>query len=935
MTKLNVLARASASAVALSAGMAMVSVAAEAAELHGRVLDEISKSALPGAVVSINGTNFSATAERDGSFAFPNLKPGIYTLSIEYVGYPDKTVSISVGAAAPAAVTIALVREETVETVTVSGMRQAERVALQVKRSSDAIIDTLYSNDVGKLPDQNVAEAVRRLPGVTVSTDQGEGRYAVIRGAAPNLANVTVNGQTAPAPEADSRQIKLDDIPASLIGSLTVNKTLTPDLDANAIAGAIDISTLSAFDRSSGFLYFRAATGTYNLSGKRPYEVDVTGGNTFGANQQFGLVASANFSLRPLNSENFGSGGPTWTAGIPNNMQVRDYNLTRTRAGAVLNFDWHAAENLDLFVRTTYSSFADKETRDRFTVTTGTVTGSSFTGGAATRYVRSREEDDHTINFSTGGKYVEGLNIFKLEATYSEAIKTDPRRDEWTFKGPSAVTGTLDLSQFTYLVTPDSTAYDPSKYTFSALKKDHREAAENLFQVRGDYERALSFLDGDSSIKAGFKWSERVKKYDIESLSYKASKSTLTLATTVNGSPVSYYGDKAATYEGRYTFGPRVDYTVAESYFAANYGTAHACDTNAAGGFVCDPVASTSASNSGDYNIKEDVVAGYVMADLKFGKLQLIPGVRIEGTDGTYGSKAVATLTSGGVPVITPNTNSNSYLDVFPGINARYDVMDDLVLRGAITTAIGRPDYNQIPAYVVVDTTTNQVSQGNPNLKPLHSRNFDLSVEYYLPGQGIIALSGFYKDIDDPIYAQSLTGQSGTFGGYALSGATVSSYFNAGSGEIKGLEVNLSDQFTFLPTPFDGLGASANLAVIDSKANGLPGRTDALPLAQQSKYVSTLQVFYEKYGFTARLAYSYRSKWLDAVGGSKATDTYTMANGQLDARLSYDISDSLTVFTEGANLNGSRWRRYIGNAGQAYESERYSWSVRSGIQLKL
>ncbi|GAA0548787.1 TonB-dependent receptor [Rhizomicrobium palustre] len=931
MTKFKGLARASASAIALSA--ALLAVPAAAAELRGRVYDEISKSALPGAVISVDGTALSATASRDGSFSFPNLKPGIYKIKIEYVGYPDKAMQVSIGAAAPETLSIPLVREETIEAVTVTGMRQAERVALQVKRSDDAIVETLYSNDVGKLPDQNVAEAVRRLPGVTVANDQGEGRYAVIRGAAPNLANVTVNGQTAPAPEADSRQVKLDDIPASLIGSLTVNKTLTADMDANAIAGAIDITTLSAFDRSSGFLYGRVSTGVYNLSGLNPYEIDLTGGNTFGANDQFGLVLSANYSTRPINSENFGSGGPSWTNGIPNNMQIRDYNLNRIRAGAVLNFDWHASEHLDLFARTTFSSFSDKETRDRFTVTTGTVTGSTFTGGAGTRYVRSREEDDHTINFSTGGKYTLGENIFKLEATYSEAIKTDPRRDEWTFKGPSKITGTLNLSQFTYLVTPDASAYDPAQYAFSGLKKDHREAAENLFQLRGDYERALSIFDGDSSLKAGFKWSERVKKYDVESLSYKASKSSLTMATLVSGTPVGYYGAKKATYDGRYTFGPRVDYTTAEAYFAANYGN-HACDTSAAGGFVCDPVGSASASASSDYNIKEDIIAGYVMANLKFGKLQLIPGVRVEATDGTYASKAVATTVSGGVPVITPNSTKNSYLDVFPGINARYDVTEDMVLRGAVTTAIGRPDYNEIPAYVVVDTTMNQVSMGNPNLKPLRSRNFDLSAEYYLPGQGIIALSAFYKDIDDPIYAQSVL-STGTFGGYALSNATVSSFFNAGSGEIKGLELNISDQFTFLPGALNGLGASANFALIDSKATGIPGRSDVRPLAQQSKYVSTLQVFYEKYGFTARLAYSYRSKWLDTLGTSKASDVYTLPNGQLDARISYDIADNFTIFTEGANLNGARWRRYIGSTNQAYESERYSWSIRSGIQIKL
>lgn len=964
MTKTIVLAKASTCFAALAIGFCAASSAALAAELRGRVIDDTTKAALPGATVSVQGTEISVTTGRDGTFLVSNLKPGSYTLNVDYVGYPDMAKKVAVGAEAPASIDIALVNGETIETVTVTGSRQAERVALQLKKSSDGIIDMVYANDVGKLPDQNVAEAVRRLPGVSVATDQGEGRYAIIRGAAPNLANVTVNGQTAPAPEPDGRQIKLDDIPASLIGSLTVSKTLTPDLDANAIAGQIDISTVSAFDRPGGFFNLRFASGTYNLSGQSPYEVDLSGGHTFGPDGQFGIVVAGNLSTRPITSENFGSGGPTWApnyatiggvatnAVTPNNMQIRDYSLTRIRSGAVFNFDWHATENLDLFLRTTYSSFSDKETRDRFTIAipVGTSskpvtsytsldasTGAFTTGGTGTRYVRSREEDDHTINFSAGGKYTAGENIFKLEGTWSQAIKTDPRRDEWTFKSGSTISGTYDLSQFLYLVTPDATAYDPSKYAFSQVVHANREAAENLYQLRGDYERALPILDGDSTVKAGFKWAERVKNNDQEQQTFKASKSTMTMATTVSGTPI-YTNGKVATYSGRFAFGPRVDYATAESYFITNHGT-RACDTSTAGGFACDVNASISSSNSGDYRVQEDLIAGYVMANIKIGKLQLTPGVRVESTDGSYGAKIIGTQLVGGVATITitPNTQTRSYTDVFPGINARYDITDDLVLRGAVTTAIGRPDYASLPAYVVVDTTSSPatVSQGNPALKPLKSRNFDLSAEYYLPGQGVIAVAAFYKDIDDPIYSQQLTNQTGTFGGYALTGANVSSFNNAMSAEIKGVEINLQEQFAFLPSPFDGLGASANIAMIDSLAKGLWGRTDTVPLFDQSKYVGTAQVFYEKYGFTARLAYSYRSKFLDTVGGDKTTDVYTMANGQLDARLSYDLSENVSVFVEGANLNGARWRRFIGNAGQAYESERYSWSSRVGLQLKL
>src|SRR5215475_5498622 len=226
---------------------------AQAAEIRGQVFDRGSESALPGARIRVEETGVTAVSARDGSFVIPNLAPGNYRLTVTYVGYPDEQQSVSLN---EASVDVEFQLTGT-ENVTVTGQRQAERMALQRKQSTDFLIETLNSNDVGKLPDQNVAEAVRRLPGISVANDQGEGRYVIVRGAPPSLTNVTVNGQTAPAPEPDSRQVKLDDIPASMVGSLTVIKSLTPDLDANAIAGQVDIDTLSAFDRKGDFIYGR------------------------------------------------------------------------------------------------------------------------------------------------------------------------------------------------------------------------------------------------------------------------------------------------------------------------------------------------------------------------------------------------------------------------------------------------------------------------------------------------------------------------------------------------------------------------------------------------------------------------------------------------------------------------------------------------------
>lgn len=333
----NIRARSFASKVGLCAALlGSTALPAYAADVAGRVVDPQTGAALPGATIAAAGR--TAVADRDGMFVIHDLAPGPVELTFTYVGYPSVTRSATSSDSA----TVVEFRldppagDVSGGEIVVTGQRAAERRALQAKRSSNFIQDTLNANDVGKLPDQNVAEAVRRLPGISVANDQGEGRYVIIRGVNPNLANVTVNGQTAPAPEPESRQVKLDDIPSSLIGSVTVVKSLTPDRDANAIAGQVDINTLTAFDRTKAFANARIVSGYNTLNSRSPYEGDVTAGTRFGPDKTFGVVLSGNYSSRPIESENL-QGSSNWgtptgaSRALPDDYRIRDYNLNRTR----------------------------------------------------------------------------------------------------------------------------------------------------------------------------------------------------------------------------------------------------------------------------------------------------------------------------------------------------------------------------------------------------------------------------------------------------------------------------------------------------------------------------------------------------------------------------------------------------------------------------
>ncbi|SNS28143.1 MULTISPECIES: TonB-dependent receptor [unclassified Azospirillum] len=810
--------------------------------------------------------------------------------------------------------------EPVMEEITVTGMRLADKKALQMKQKAGNIIEAIVADDVGKLPDQNVAEAVKRLPGISVANDQGEGRYVIIRGTSPNLANVTLNNQTTAAPEPDARQVKLDDIPSAMIGSVEVIKSLTPDLDANAIAGQININTVSAFDRNKFFATARGSVGHYELNEKRPVGVDATIGDVFGENRQYGLVLSANYDQRPIRSENL-QGSSNWNTiggyAVPDDFRPREYNLTRKRLGTVANFDWNVSDSTRLYLRTAYDEFKDSETRDQFrveiptTITNQTATSGSFKA-RGTRYVRKREEDDNTVTANLGGKFELAVGTLDLDATYTRAVKKDPLRSEWQFRtGSNAFTATYDLTDTIYQVTPADAAYNPALYSARSVSYDHRKAEENLYQARADYKLPVDLGD-ESFVKVGAKYLSRHKANDRDYATYDASGFTLASAVV---------GAGRGTFDGRFPMDPRVSYDDAEAYVASHAGT---LKYNLSG--------SLANALANDYRVTEDISAGYVMASLNWDRLTLIPGVRVEHTSGDFKAKVIA-------PTSTVNQDYNSfggksYTDWFPGINAQFDLMQGVVLRGAVTTAIGRPNYADLPPYITIDTGAATVARGNPHLEPLKSTNYDLAAEYYLPSQGILSVGLFRKDIDNPIYSEAVTVTNGSFGGVSLAKALVTTPRNAASGMVEGIELNASTQATFLPSPFDGFGVSGNLTLTRSEASGVFGRTGKVPMFNQSKRVASAQVYYEKDGFLARVAYSYRSAYLDTVGTSRDTDIYTASNGQLDARIAYDVSSHFQVYLEGANLTDAHWQRYIGTSNKLVETERYGAAFKTGFQYK-
>ncbi len=846
-------------------------------------------------------------------------------------------------AVAPLALTIPAQAQETIAAaaaadapveVVVFGTRAAERQSMGQKKTALVTKEVITANDAGKLPDQNVAEVVARMPGVTVADDQGEGRYVVIRGLDPALSAVRINGQDAAAPETDTRSVKLDTIPTGLIGSVEVIKNQTAEYDASAMAGAVNVKTLTAFDRKKPFVSARYSAGYIELNEKTSYDADLTAGARFGPNGEFGIVAALNASRRPQASDNL-QGSESWkevtangqTQDVPDAWKLRDYYVIRNRQGAALNFDYKPNDDIHLYAHTLFSHFTDMENRQQFGVTLAgwapdagsDTTGTFASAKAAKRDAKYRFEDEHISTVNLGGEFTLGAGKLDVDVTNSTAIKDDDPRYNFSYVslGKKDAKGTYDLSDTVFAVDPGALVFNAADFKSDEAELEADHYREILNQVSANYTLPTTFFGGDTTFKIGVKYSDRHKRSNVEYRLYSVDGMSL----------ADFQGASNNTlYDGRFAFGPSVDFLKSLAYAQANNLLELELPDTAAGEL------------GGDYDVSETVAAGYVQATIKTGGLTLVPGLRVEHTTNDSAAKAFDSQSFTSEDQLDVPFNSfgkKDYTDLFPSLVGRYDFNGNSLVRFAATTSIGRPNYVDLAPTVYYDSDAEELTMGNADLKPLTSVNLDAGYEHYFNNKGMISVAAFYKSIDNPIFSTGHTANNETINGSVYNDVLVTQPQNLKTAKVSGVEFNYIMQYDMLPAPFDGLGTSLNLTVQKSSSDGAPGRTDDVSLINTSDQSATAEVTYEKYGWTARIAYTYRSKYLDTLGDSQATDIYTAANGKLDMKVGYAINSNWQVFVEGKNLNEAAWRRYIGNSKQLVENEFYGRTYRVGVSAKF
>ena len=947
---------------------------AYAGDVSGKVTGSSSGDFLPGANVMLDGTNYGTSSDRFGNYKIGGVPEGDYTLKVTYVGYADFSDSVTVGSD-DVMVDVSLdVDYVSMEGVNVTGLAQGQAKALSQQKSAGNIKNVVSRDQMEKFPDQNVADVLQRLPGVALESDHGEGRYVQIRGAEASLNTTTINGVKVPSPE-DVRKISLDIIPSYSLGSVEVTKAITPDMDADAIGGHVNLITKNAFDYDGQFMEAKVAGGHRPLYGKSGSMGAFTYGNQF-MDGNLGLIVSGSYEFNDMKTDNIelewndkyetvsdvvdSEEDETYVVDetdgvIINDMQLKNYSLSRERVGVTTSLDYKLANDSKLYLNFISNTYTDNENRNRLRYrfdksvdeeTPGSgysnVTSTAGTANLAriARELKSRSSISKINSFSLGGDHALGkLGLdWAFTKSYAEELRDPSVNAEFIVKDINMAYEFTDNNhpQITSFTDEDGAAFDQhdlSKYELDAIELEGNyipyKKSPNGNLVSGEDQviafnmsMPLSIGGGNGEVKLGAKLSRKDKKSDK------------------SGAEVwEWDGDDDLIMQG---FNMDIE---GEDYMDGNYVHTNGLDVKKIrdhmskylGSYAILPMYEDAILETWDAT--EDIAAFYGMADMKFGKVNFIGGVRMESTSSTYNSWAGAvedaednegTIDESLAAYFTAQKVTKEYTNVLPMAHVRYEVNDQALVRAAYTETIARADFAALVPFIATDG--DDAEAGNPELESAHSQNIDIMLEYYPAGLGVFSFGYFSKSIDNYIYTSTLQDVS-IRGGFKVYDE-VSMPVNGENATLSGWEMNFVKNLDFLPGPLSNLSLYFNYTSTDSEAD-YGGNREKSTFPGQAPSTGNLSFAYETSKLTARFSQSIADQYLVEVGGDKDEDIYYDPANRLDLSLSYNLNNKITLFADMLNITNVPHVYFMGDASKPVEKEVYGSTIKIGTNYRF
>lgn len=858
-------------------------------------------------------------------------------------------------------------KPEEAQEIVVSGERpiaESEAAALRIQRLSDSLVSVLSADSVGRLPDQNIAQATGRLPGLAVERDQGQARYISIRGAPNYWTSLSFDGINVVSPEG--RDARFDSIPSAIASQVIVSKAVTPDMPGETVSGNVNIITRSAFDYKGLRVLGKAGAGIAELGDRKEYEANLVVSDRFdvGGLGEIGVLVSGSYYERNMITDNFevdyervsqdqrpGAVSRFWARETENKL----YRLTRKNWSLSGRLDWRPDDDNQISLRSVYTIFTDYEARDNYifdmddrqgdlvantascsttvnptptttgyadvcignTPLTGTVYGIDINQRST---LRAFEQSIFTNTLE--GKHTFGDSGFRFEwlANYTRSRDDRSVTGEARWNSPSTRTlrptvaydftnplrNTPQLFTTLQLATPTRfqagtavTAIDNFNKPLSELRVGDFVDDTDAYTGRAILAYDTSFAGADATFKVGFQYDQRTKESvnrQIQ-LTQAAQFATVGIPTDYNAFSIDlpFQGAIPMGYTFRY-FDTRQMEAVSDAA-RANFAFNRLTDE--------------------DYNVRERILAGFVMGTLRYDWGSILGGVRVERVE----NRGIANLL-GTTTVINAESADTLF---FPSLHVNYNITPNGKIRVGYTTGAARADYDQLRPNVQINDANETISGGNPAVKPERSWGLDSYLEWYIAPQGFMSIGVFYRDVRDVLYTDRRTFGSTAlnFGGVDRSDYVFSGINNAGEGRIYGVEMAAQLQLEpwtedlGLPEWMGGFGITANLTLNDSEATKPAFAASAIPerkvrLPGTSDKVYNIGGYYEKYGLSVRLQYQKRSAWLDGIANdlTDAGDTYWAADDEMDFSARYAINRNFEVYFDASNLLDQQGRRF-------------------------
>jgi TonB-dependent receptor len=914
------------------------------AQEHGAIAGTVTNpngAVLQGAEISIQKPSLTASTNEQGRYYINDLAPGTYDLTITYLGLDpfNKTVTVTPGQTANLDVRLQIPSEKQ-SVVVNAGRASAEAEAVNEERAADNLLQVMPNEVITSLPNANLADALGRLPSVTLERDEGEGKYVQVRSTEPRLTNTTVDGVNLPSEEPGVRQIKFDAIPSSLVESVQISKTLQANMEGDGIGGSVNLVTKTATD--SPTIEITGLGGVTPIQGGRGNTTETaTYGRRFGASKKLGFVIGGSYDwegrgiddLEPVPDEN---NGQTWFDGA----SVREYQYFRPRYGFAGSLDYRIREGSGVYARYLYSDFKNYGDRWAYQIQDNTPGASLLApqnqGGTPSYDGELRNPDIQVGSLILGGNHVLNTTWYTWEANvgrssyghspYSDASFGSTLSSSNCEFAPGATKDKYlpqwNQACFTEIQNPANFAMTP---TSGGITRDLGTAVQLNLGVGGSGAKQYHIGNRSAVFEYGGRFRNEHKYAD-----------TYVLSLSPNGTlNMSQFPNRLVNHNyyngGAYQLGYNVSLEDVLAYANAN-----------AGSFTSS---STQGQDPADFSYIEQVSAGYVMNTIDFSHgMRFIVGLRAENTN-----LDVHNLAFGDNNSVAPNSFSGSYYTLLPSASLRFDAGHDNYMRLIYARGLSRPDPQDIAQALSWSINGNgankyNVTFGNANLKAETGDDVDVLFDHYLKSFGIVSVGYFYKSLQNPIVTSTYqltnylppSAPSVDRGNYLATQPV-----NAGSAWLSGLEASYLQHYTALPGFLGGLGMSANYSYIGSSTNGIPGRSDHPRLLRDAPNVFNISPTYDEGRYSLRMGISYNQasiygyQYQDGMPGGvngPLSDIYFYSHIQVDAQGIIGIGHNMSVVAAGLNLNNEVFGFYQGSSQYMIQREYYQPTFSFGMR---